>query len=91
VETLNITETRIKLSHIVNNQLSVQIGISKHKSVIMPKSLFDTMQERISTLEKANRDLEIKLITLESEEHLKSNQKRFIVEEVDAMIAKLRI
>lgn len=59
MEALNITETRNKLSQIVNNELSVQIGISKHKSIILPKHIFDALNGKIIALENKKRELDI--------------------------------
>ena len=89
METLNITDTRKRLSQIINNELSVEIGISKRKSVILPKREFDELQKRIAGLKKETQKLELELITKESEEILKSNQKRYPIAEVDAMLGKV--
>ena len=89
METLNITETRKQLSRIINGELSVQVGVSKHQSVIMPKQEFDKLQELVNTLQSQTQALELKLIAKESEEILKSNQKRYSIVEVDAMLGRV--
>ncbi|MBF0352076.1 MAG: hypothetical protein HQM11_13675 [SAR324 cluster bacterium] len=74
METLNISDTRTKLSQIVNNKITVEITNAKESSVIIPKKNYKEMEKR--------------LVELEAQAVLNRNESSTSLDEIEREVAR---